>query len=209
MNKIIYAGSEDLHAVAVQIGKELENEKGKGEALDRIMHYATVFDVLSQTNSQFGCLIWGLLRFVLIVRFASFTNPSMLTVPQMSKNHHVLFHRLSDMLYKIGLNLPRFLLYRDIMPNDRMLDLISQLYSAIVDFLSDTVVYFQQNRIRKWMTALWTPFEVKFEKAIARITEIQLCIESDVGATSMVQQLVQGESKLDGLSRSAYIDGYQ
>jgi hypothetical protein len=133
----------------------------------------------------------------------------MLTVPQMSKNHHVLFHRLSDMLYKIGLNLPRFLLYRDIMPNDRMLDLISQLYSAIVDFLSDTVVYFQQNRIRKWMTALWTPFEVKFEKAIARITEIQLCIESDVGATSMVQQLVQGESKLDGLSRSAYIDGYQ
>jgi hypothetical protein len=68
VDAIIYAGSEDLHAVAVKIGTELQNEEGKGEAVDRIMHYATVFDVLSQTNSQFGCLIWGLLRFVLIVR---------------------------------------------------------------------------------------------------------------------------------------------
>jgi hypothetical protein len=104
------------------------------------------------------------------------------------------------MVYKIGLNLPRFMLYRDILANDRMLDLISQLYGAIVEFLSDTVVYFQQNRIRKWMTALWTPFEVKFEKTIARITEIQLCIESDVGATSLVHQLQQGHSKSHILS---------
>jgi hypothetical protein len=72
LDAIIYAGSEDLHAVAVKIGKELQNEEGKGEALDRIMHYATVFDVLSQTNSQFGCLLWGLLRFILIVRCTSY-----------------------------------------------------------------------------------------------------------------------------------------
>jgi hypothetical protein len=110
------------------------------------------------------------------------------------------------MVYKIGLNLPRIMLYRDILPNDRMLDLVSQLYGAIVEFLSDTVVYFQQNRIRKWMTALWTPFEVKFEKTISRITEIQLCIESDVGATSLVQQLQQGQSKLDCIGLGAYFD---
>jgi hypothetical protein len=72
-----------------------------------------------------------------------------------------------------------------------MLELISQLYAAIVEFLRETAIYFRQKTIRKYMTALWSPFEARFKKLEERINELQLCVESEANLGGLVTQHVQ------------------
>src|ERR1700761_491706 len=103
----------------------------------------------------------------------------------------MLLQKVSHMLFKVGFNIPKIMCYRELLPSDRMLELISQLYAAIVEFLRETAIYFRQKTIRKYMTALWSPFEARFKKLEERINELQLCVESEANLGGLVTQHVQ------------------
>jgi len=61
------------------------------------------------------------------------------------------------MLADITLHLPRFLFYQHILPTSRMAEISSELYTAILDFLCSTIIFFRQRRIRKSNAAIPFP----------------------------------------------------
>jgi hypothetical protein len=114
-----------------------------------------------------------------------------MNMTQVARNHQSLLQKLSKMLFKIGMNLPRIMVYRQLLPSQRMLELISQLYAAVVQFLSSTAIYFRQKPIRRYMTALWSPFEIQFQGLTEHICELQLIIEKDASTMGLIHQVIQ------------------
>lgn len=64
---ILHTSPTDLHKVATHVLEQVPMDSKSGHFLDVINNYSTVLDIISQGSPQFGCLIWGLLKFVLIV----------------------------------------------------------------------------------------------------------------------------------------------
>lgn len=138
-------------------------------------HYTGVLDILSQAHPEYSCLVWGTIKWLL----------------RISMDYYNLLERLSIMLEEIGHNLPRILLYQQILPTSRMSDIISQLYAAIVEFLHGAIEFFHRRTIRRYFSALWAPFELKFRNTVDKIQSLQNCVESDARATALVQQQMQ------------------
>ena len=103
-------------------------------------------------------------------------------------NYIKLLRRLSTMLEEIGFNLPRFMLYERILPTNHMSEIISKLYAAIIQFLVEAMTFWKSHKIRKFVVALWSPFEIKFGDTIERIRRLQDCVEKDAIATEMAQR---------------------
>lgn len=101
--------------------------------MDVLDHFSGVFDVLSQCDFSYMTLIWGSLKLVLMT----------------AKSHYDTLYKFTDMMVVIGTNLARIELYRHIFPTARMLQLVSQLYAAIVEFLQGFILYLQKKTYSK------------------------------------------------------------
>lgn len=124
----------ELHKTAVAVQREQANVLDKRKLsrfVEIIDHYAGCLDVISQAGSFYTNLIWGGLKVGLVA----------------SKSHHEMLFRFTDMIVEIGLNLARIELYRHIFPTGRMLELVSELYAAIVEFLGEIVVYLSKKTL--------------------------------------------------------------
>ena len=166
---------EELHAVAeqVQILFSRSKRKGRLQSLVEVLdHYSPVLDVLSQSHSDYTALIWGSMRWLL----------------QITMNYFRLLRRLATMLEEIGHSLPRFMLYQRVLPTDHMSRIISKLYAAIIQFLSEAITFWISHKFRKFVLAFWSPFEIKFGDTVDKISRLQKCVEKDAIATEMAQR---------------------
>lgn len=136
---IILSGSStigELHKVAIGIQKAQDNvlnQRKIAQFVDVLDHFSGVFDVLSQCDFSYMTLIWGSLKLVLMT----------------AKSHYDTLYKFTDMMVAIGTNLARIELYREIFPTARMLQLVSQLYAAIVEFLQGFILYLQKKTYSK------------------------------------------------------------
>lgn len=124
----------ELRRVALGIQRQQKgvlDKRRMGNFIDVLSHYSGVFDVLSQCDFSYMTLIWGTLKFGLMI----------------SKNHYDMLYKFTDMMIEIGLNLERIELYRHIFPTGRMLELVSELYAAILEFLQEIIIYSQKNML--------------------------------------------------------------
>jgi hypothetical protein len=145
---------------------------GKLQHLVKVLkHYEGVLNILPQGHVDYSCLVWGAIKWLL----------------QVCINYYDLLERLSTMLEEIGQNLPRILLYQQLLPTSRMSKIISQLYAAIVEFLSQTIAFFRKGRIKKYLSAVWKPFDLGFKDTVERIQRLQTCVENDAHATALAE----------------------
>ncbi|KAI9771914.1 MAG: hypothetical protein M1839_002697 [Geoglossum umbratile] len=165
----------EVHALAEE-AQRLCEKKVASTKIERFLqvlhHYSRVVDMIPQHHMGYASLIWGTMRWLL----------------QVSMNYFNLLHKLSAMLGDIGRNLPRFFLYQHILSTDHMASIISELYAVIVGFLHNAIVFFRKNRLRKYFSAFWSPFEIKFRDSVERIQQLQVCVENDAHATAIIQQ---------------------
>ena len=137
MDTILSADSStpnELHKVALSIQRDqgsAQDRRRSRHLVDALSHYSGCFDVLAQCEFSYMTLLWGGLKFVLIA----------------SKNHQDMLGRLADMMVEIGLNLARVELYRHVFPTGRMLELVSELYAAVLDFIQQVIVYLQKKTL--------------------------------------------------------------
>jgi hypothetical protein len=136
VDKILSPSStvSELHKLALGIQKEqtdVLDRRKMGKFIDVLDHYSGVFDVLSQCDFSYMTIIWGVFKFSLMV----------------SRNHHNMLLKFTDMMIEIGLNLSRIELYRHIFPTGRMLELVAELYAAILEFLQEFITYAQKKSL--------------------------------------------------------------
>lgn len=172
----------ELHKVAIGIQRAQTNvlEKRKiARFVETLSHYSGVFDVLCQCDS-FGymTLIWGSLKFVLL----------------MAKAHYDTLFKFTDVMSQIGINLPRVELYRQIFPTTRILQFVSQLYAAIVEFLQEFIIYLKQKNYRRFFGNFTRPFDLQFGRLVGRIQSLEQTIDKDAYASAILLQVTQSQS---------------
>lgn len=172
----------ELHKVAIGIQRAQTNILEKRQIarfVETLSHYSGVFDVLCQCDS-FGymTLIWGSLKFVLL----------------MAKAHYETLFKFTDVMSQIGINLPRVELYRQIFPTTRILQFVSQLYAAIVEFLQEFIIYLKQKNYRKFFANFTRPFDLQFGRLVGRIQSLEQTIDKDAYASAILLQVTQSQS---------------
>ncbi|KAJ0123333.1 hypothetical protein J7T55_011798 [Diaporthe amygdali] len=171
----------ELHKVAIGIQNAQANvleQRQIARFVDTINHYSGVFDVLSQCAFGYMTLIWGSLKFVLL----------------MAKSHYDTLFKFTDVMCQIGINLPRVELYRQIFPTARILQFVSQLYAAIVEFLQEFIVYLKQKSYRKFFGNFTRPFDLQFGRLVGRIQSLEQTIDKDAYASAILLQVTQSQS---------------
>lgn len=188
----------ELHKVAIGIQKVQHNVLDQRKIalfVDVLDHFSGVFDVLSQCEFGYMTLIWGSLKFVLMI----------------AKSHYETLYKFTDMMIQIGTNLARIELYRHVFPTSRMLQLVSQLYAAILEFLQGFIVYLKQKNYKRIIGNLTKPFDIQFGRLVARIQSLEQTIEKDAYAGAIVMQVAQTQSiarhRVDLSVRRTYNEG--
>ncbi|TEA18000.1 hypothetical protein C8034_v010772 [Colletotrichum sidae] len=119
-------GKQELYQVARQIQKakdiSLDNKKMQ-KFVKSLDHYQGVFDILSQADFSGLPLIWGGLKFILL----------------MSKNNSEMLSKVFDIIIDIGRSLERIQAYSKLYPIPRMMEFTADLYDAIVEFLEKVI----------------------------------------------------------------------
>lgn len=171
----------ELHKVAIGIQNAQANvleQRQIARFVDTLSHYSGVFDVLSQCAFGYMTLIWGSLKFILL----------------MAKSHYDTLLKFTDVMSQIGINLPRVELYRQIFPTARILQFVSQLYAAIVEFLREFIIYLKQKNYRKFFANFTRPFDLQFGRLVARIQSLEQTIDKDAYASAILLQVTQSQS---------------
>lgn len=163
--------------------------------VDVLDHFSGVFDVLSQCEFGYMTLIWGSLKFVLMI----------------AKSHYETLYKFTDMMIEIGTNLARIELYRHIFPTSRMLQLVSQLYAAIIEFLQGFISYLKHGSVRRVLENVLKPFDLGFCRLVKKIHGLEQTIEKDAYAGAILMQVAQTQSiarhRVDLSVRRTYNEG--
>ncbi|KAK2021373.1 hypothetical protein LX32DRAFT_713210 [Colletotrichum zoysiae] len=169
---------EELHQVvrAIQKTKESELDEGKTKKLIKCLdHYQGVFDILSQAEFSGLPLIWGGLKFILLV----------------TKNNNDVLPKVIDVMIDIGRNLERIRGYAALYPTPRMLEFTAELYAAIVEFLEKVIKdakNAEKNILKRAMTSFLQPFEVRYGDLLSKMRNTLTHIREDAELCLHVRQ---------------------
>ncbi|KAF9870939.1 hypothetical protein CkaCkLH20_11611 [Colletotrichum karsti] len=145
----------------------------------RIRFYGQVFDTLSQHHPEYVSLVWGMMKFILMVSSQPI-DPKPLQGPSV----HVLttfqgiieyantVAQFSQELSNIAEILSIVKVSADLYQTDQMKDAVANLYAQVLLFLRKATKWYTLRRARRVLSTLWTPYEIKY-KAIAE--EIKAC----------------------------------
>lgn len=146
------SGSQEVADTAMQLcaAQSVEDRSATERFVEVLHHYHGVFDVLSQADWSYLTLLWGGMKLILVVSRVSMVMMREEHAPadtraKMAKNRNDLFASILDMLVEIGLSLSRLEVYTKLYPTVRMVELTSQLYAAVIEFIGEVVAHFQRN----------------------------------------------------------------
>jgi len=103
-------------------------------------------------------------------------------------NFEEYFSRLTDMLERIGDNLPRCRIYEELFPKHKPLqDSIAQMYTAVVGFLRYAETVFKSSR-RVLGESMWKKFDEKFHDELAKLRQHGEAVEIEAGVANKLEE---------------------
>ena len=131
-----------------------------------------MLDVLAQAHAEYTSLAWGAIKWILTV----------------AVNYMNLLQKISIMLESIGYRLPRIQLYQNLLPSKRLACVTSELYAAIIGFLTQTILFFNKSRTRRLFSIFHGSLEGEFQAALDRIERLSGLVEEDGRAAAVAAQ---------------------
>ena len=68
----------------------------------------------------------------------------------MSKNYSTYFEKLKTTLCEAGEDLPRLLMYQQLLPTKRMQGIVANLYAQVVAFLQQAIIFYRKSKFSEW-----------------------------------------------------------
>ncbi|KAK1759720.1 hypothetical protein QBC47DRAFT_114843 [Echria macrotheca] len=155
-----------------------------------IMLYGQVLDTLAQHHPEYVSLAWGAAKFLLMGVL----------------NHEKLTTGITQALKDVASVLPRMELHAKLYPTERMKDSMARLYAHILLFLRQAVKWFSRNSATRAISAIISPFEIKYKGLIDGIRNCAEAINGEADAATKaeirgihveVRQNTEGIMRLD------------
>ncbi|CAM1509515.1 Fc.00g032540.m01.CDS01 [Cosmosporella sp. VM-42] len=137
----------------------------------RIMFYSQILDVIAQHHPEYVSLAWGTIKFLLV---------GVLNYEIMMKELCKALCRIANALQHVQLSL---LLY----PNQVMQEHVARLYTHIIEFTTRAIKWYEKRRTLKVLSALSSPFQLKFRDIVDDILETVRCIDRVALSMSQVE----------------------
>lgn len=152
--------------------------------LESIQQYLAIGDTLVSSNPAIAALVWGSVKFVLV----------------MAKNFAGYFERLNDALSEINRHLPRLEKYKDIYKgSQRVRDAVDAYFAEVVLFCGQSVKVLRGKGFRHYARMMLQSYDVLFETFEANLKtgkeeidqEIALASELRIERIDHMLQMVQ------------------
>ncbi|KAG9672487.1 hypothetical protein KCU99_g602, partial [Aureobasidium melanogenum] len=177
-------------AKAIPVDSRWSKISGKlDEISSRIVYYGGVLDTLAQHHPEYVSLAWGAIKFVLMGII----------------EHGELLHKFAQAFVEIGDALYLATCSALIYGTTTIEATISQLYLEIMRFLSKAVQWYTKNPIRRMLSAIANPWELKYKDSLERIRDCVAKVNNHAERASWAELRVvhdglskQG-TKLDGV----------
>lgn len=155
----------------------------------RVLHYGKILDTLSQHHPEYVSLVWGMIKFVLMVseRHMNLDNPRPTDLEfhtddrQGVMNHGNLVVQFSRALTMIADVLPRAKLSAELYHTNDMKDAIASLYAHILLFLKQAIKWYNIGPASRALTALFKPFELRYNDTVEQIEQCAKTIDDVAG----------------------------
>ncbi|KAH7125898.1 hypothetical protein EDB81DRAFT_201955 [Dactylonectria macrodidyma] len=135
------------------------------------MFYGQILDVIAQHHPEYVSLAWGTIKFLLV---------GVLNYETLVKELCKALCRVADALRHVQLNL---LLY----PTEAMRENAAKLYLHIIEFATRAIKWYEKRRILKAVSALSSPFQLKFRDIIEDLLDTSRSIDRLALSMSQVE----------------------
>jgi hypothetical protein len=155
----------------------------------RVLYYGKILDTLSQHHPEYVSLVWGMIKFVLMVSERQMNldnahpkNLEFHTDDQQGViNHGNLVVQFSRALTMIADVLPRAKLSAELYRTKDMKDAIASLYAHIILFLKQAIKWYNVGPAGRALTALFKPFELRYKDTVEQIEQCAKTIDDLAG----------------------------
>ncbi|KAI9761081.1 MAG: bck1-like resistance to osmotic shock [Chaenotheca gracillima] len=171
--------SDQAEAEAGSSVRRMKNEmkKGYSKFAETAFEYSKYFDVMTNVAPEYVALAWGAIKLLLVVQV------------NMTKLKHSVEMHLSSVAFQIGF-IESIMEY---VPTAPMVRAVTDVYANFSVFLKEAISYYNESRIKRIAKALGSPWEVRFQEPIDRISRSVFQIKD----MAQVEQLSIGQRSLD------------
>ncbi|KAH0425980.1 GMC oxidoreductase [Colletotrichum camelliae] len=162
----------------------------------RVMYYGRVFDTLAQHHPEYVGLVWGAMKFVLMVRGII--------------SHGNLVAQFSQALSTISEVLPNVKVTAELYQTEQVKHAIASLYAHVVLFLKQALKWYNVSPASRIVKSLFKPFELSYKETVDQIKRCAQTINNiaDVAAKSEIREvnvyLRDQTSKVEDLERQLH-----
>ncbi|KAI9766767.1 MAG: hypothetical protein M1839_004771 [Geoglossum umbratile] len=180
--------------LTAEIDRENAKRRSRGVAtrlfsfLESVQQFSTIVDTFVSSNPSIAALVWGSVKFVILV----------------VSNFSSYFDKLSTMFMNLRSHCPIYSEYQILYPcSARLQTALCTFYATVVHFCKKAIEVIQRKGVVQATTALWRPFEVEFgnlQNELQKQNE-RVRIEIDLASQQAAYQERMAASRERHLSR--------
>ena len=179
---------------AIENAKKLYESKKRSKAMKwlvrlsaRISLYGSALDMLAQHHPEYLALVWGSLKFVVVVSPIVLQCVQYLIKTKGLMNHEELVHELAKAMCRIGDVLPQAELHLLLYPTPKMKELVVELYVQIIKFARRAIKWYRESRPKHIITSISRPYSLRFKDMVESISENSRRLEQLALSLSMAE----------------------
>lgn len=172
---------------SLKVFQERADQEGKSkvrQCLEKIssavLYYHGPLDVLAQQHPEYLSLVWGMLKFILMVSSSMRKRVMRCTqkIPQVIANNAEIVSELTKAMVDIAEVLPRAKLNAELYQTHHIKAAISALYARILLFFRQLISWYNLPRARKLASVIFKPFKLELKNAVDEVKRCAMVLDA-------------------------------
>ncbi|KAK6530033.1 hypothetical protein TWF694_003407 [Orbilia ellipsospora] len=136
--------------------------------LKAVNEFSTVVDVMVQSNPEIASLVWGSIKFVMIILLA----------------HNKYFEEGTAILERIGRYCPLFEEFSNLLPDASFQDVLCEFYAVIINFCESFLGVLRQKPVKSFLKITFSSLKGEFKEFTEKIERHKTYVDGHIQLAS-------------------------